>query len=161
MIRPPPRSTLSSSSAASDVYKRQGKPGDWVIAPVGQADSQAPQPRHSVSSTSRVTTAPTRPPAIRRPSKTACRVPMKRKNLSWPWRRRPGPPTARRRSRCCPTCGPDRPLRLRRWRPSRQCLDLGTGYAFEEDVGQMETPASVEAGVLVPLDVLTDGPGCA
>src|SRR5674536_306245 len=33
MIRPPPRSTLSSSSAASDVYKRQG------ILPVSAQDS--------------------------------------------------------------------------------------------------------------------------
>src|SRR5664280_3847706 len=34
MIRRPPRSTLSSSSAASDVYKRQGKfweNGKWVV----------------------------------------------------------------------------------------------------------------------------------
>src|SRR5674536_340054 len=31
MIRRPPRSTLSSSSAASDVYKRQG-PGRFVLA---------------------------------------------------------------------------------------------------------------------------------
>src|SRR5664279_6520977 len=29
MIRRPPRSTLSSSSAASDVYKRQGYPDAW------------------------------------------------------------------------------------------------------------------------------------
>eukprot|EP00658_Telonema_sp_P-2_P024257 TRINITY_DN19750_c0_g1_i2.p1 TRINITY_DN19750_c0_g1~~TRINITY_DN19750_c0_g1_i2.p1 ORF type:complete len:167 (+),score=28.45 TRINITY_DN19750_c0_g1_i2:136-636(+) len=29
MIRRPPRSTLSSSSAASDVYKRQDLPDDW------------------------------------------------------------------------------------------------------------------------------------
>eukprot|EP00656_Telonema_subtile_P021312 TRINITY_DN22340_c0_g1_i2.p1 TRINITY_DN22340_c0_g1~~TRINITY_DN22340_c0_g1_i2.p1 ORF type:complete len:185 (+),score=29.89 TRINITY_DN22340_c0_g1_i2:109-663(+) len=44
MIRRPPRSTLSSSSAASDVYKRQGQklavagrgPGVWPSAAVGQ-----------------------------------------------------------------------------------------------------------------------------
>src|SRR5665648_1300037 len=36
MIRRPPRSTLSSSSAASDVYKRQQEPfiGGWGFAPV-------------------------------------------------------------------------------------------------------------------------------
>src|SRR5674536_396033 len=39
MIRRPPRSTLSSSSAASDVYKRQGvqreQPGDVAAQPLG------------------------------------------------------------------------------------------------------------------------------
>src|SRR5664280_2128236 len=37
MIRRPPRSTLSSSSAASDVYKRQGKkiPMDWAVDKLG------------------------------------------------------------------------------------------------------------------------------
>ena len=29
MLRGPPKSTLSSSSAASDVYKRQPQGGDW------------------------------------------------------------------------------------------------------------------------------------
>src|SRR5674536_303676 len=34
MIRRPPRSTLSSSSAASDVYKRQGcRPRGWCTTP--------------------------------------------------------------------------------------------------------------------------------
>src|SRR5674536_311256 len=42
MIRRPPRSTLSSSSAASDVYKRQrdGQPAQWADHPTregGQA----------------------------------------------------------------------------------------------------------------------------
>src|SRR5674536_300051 len=32
MRRPPPRSTLSSSSAASDVYKRQGSPERFFTA---------------------------------------------------------------------------------------------------------------------------------
>src|SRR5664280_3776114 len=34
MIRRPPRSTLSSSSAASDVYKRQGRPNGCAAAEV-------------------------------------------------------------------------------------------------------------------------------
>src|SRR5674536_385708 len=37
MIRRPPRSTLSSSSAASDVYKRQVLKV-WSLAPVGAGD---------------------------------------------------------------------------------------------------------------------------
>src|SRR5664280_486256 len=44
MIRRPPRSTLSSSSAASDVYKRQMRPGGWLqmdyqFHPVGKAEN--------------------------------------------------------------------------------------------------------------------------
>src|SRR5674536_233374 len=47
MIRRPPRSTLSSSSAASDVYKRQGDKGnvlltvtDWVLSVWDTLDSE-------------------------------------------------------------------------------------------------------------------------
>src|SRR5674536_246973 len=40
MIRRPPRSTLSSSSAASDVYKRQALlPGFWTSTQVSKAPS--------------------------------------------------------------------------------------------------------------------------
>src|SRR5664280_3900170 len=53
MIRRPPRSTLSSSSAASDVYKRQAPPPDEPEgcgpAPVGgHADSRRPEGRSHV-----------------------------------------------------------------------------------------------------------------
>eukprot|EP00658_Telonema_sp_P-2_P037949 TRINITY_DN27284_c0_g1_i1.p4 TRINITY_DN27284_c0_g1~~TRINITY_DN27284_c0_g1_i1.p4 ORF type:complete len:107 (-),score=56.30 TRINITY_DN27284_c0_g1_i1:614-934(-) len=42
MIRRPPRSTLSSSSAASDVYKRQEHPGGVdTLTDVGGADGTA------------------------------------------------------------------------------------------------------------------------
>src|SRR5664279_424762 len=40
MIRRPPRSTLSSSSAASDVYKRQIKDGDIYILEVNPRASR-------------------------------------------------------------------------------------------------------------------------
>src|SRR5664279_4526294 len=41
MIRRPPRSTLSSSSAASDVYKRQLQDAEQVLRPVGIAEQVA------------------------------------------------------------------------------------------------------------------------
>eukprot|EP00658_Telonema_sp_P-2_P006613 TRINITY_DN124_c0_g1_i7.p1 TRINITY_DN124_c0_g1~~TRINITY_DN124_c0_g1_i7.p1 ORF type:complete len:111 (+),score=33.55 TRINITY_DN124_c0_g1_i7:83-415(+) len=46
MIRRPPRSTLSSSSAASDVYKRQGinaEYGDQLEVPWGVDSHRSPQ----------------------------------------------------------------------------------------------------------------------
>src|SRR5664280_2350506 len=42
MIRRPPRSTLSSSSAASDVYKRQQFLGPFVYPPGPQTGGKAP-----------------------------------------------------------------------------------------------------------------------
>ena len=45
MIRRPPRSTQSRSSAASDVYKRQAQAGWFESLPGGGATSQQRQPR--------------------------------------------------------------------------------------------------------------------
>eukprot|EP00656_Telonema_subtile_P005610 TRINITY_DN12555_c0_g1_i1.p1 TRINITY_DN12555_c0_g1~~TRINITY_DN12555_c0_g1_i1.p1 ORF type:complete len:560 (+),score=126.87 TRINITY_DN12555_c0_g1_i1:71-1750(+) len=47
MIRRPPRSTLSSSSAASDVYKRQMRPLPVVVVVVMACLASALQPKHS------------------------------------------------------------------------------------------------------------------
>src|SRR5664279_2390261 len=57
MIRRPPRSTLSSSSAASDVYKRQVQYGD-IITGGGSMPAEAPAGAHLLLYTGGTTGAP-------------------------------------------------------------------------------------------------------